>query len=317
MDFVSIDFETSNAFRASACSLGITVVKNSKIVEERYWLIKPDPFIFDSRNIQVHGIREADVINEKEFDELWPQIKPYLEGQLVIAHNASFDISVLRNTLDKYSIEYPVFDYACTLVASRIFYNYLNNFKLSTVNKHLGYKFKHHHASEDASACANILLEISKELNLDNIYDISKLVGFKLGSLGKNSYTPCSKLHIGMTSSKSSTYNGDEINPLFNSDSDYFKGKVVSFTGALSCMERHEAKLLISSLGGIAKDSVTRKTDILITNTPNIDKLDLSQMSSKLRTSVRYNNVYNQNIMFLNEEELESILMGYPASETN
>ncbi|WP_286184109.1 BRCT domain-containing protein [Clostridium sp. CCUG 7971] len=120
-----------------------------------------------------------------------------------------------------------------------------------------------------------------------------------------------------MTSSKSNTYSRDEVNPLFNSDSDYFKGKVVSFTGALSCMERHEAKLLISSLGGIAKDSVTRKTDILITNTPNIYKLDSSQMSSKLKTAVRYNNVYNQNIIFLNEEELESILMGYPACETN
>lgn len=317
MNFVSIDFETSNAFRASACSLGITVVKNSNIVEEKYWLIKPDPFIFDNRNIQVHGIREADVINEKEFDELWPEIKPYLEGQLVVAHNASFDISVLRNTLDKYSIKYPVFDYACTLVASRIFYNYLNNFKLSTVNKHLGYKFKHHHAGEDATACANILLEISKELNLDNIKDISDLVGFKLGCLGEGFYSPCSKLHMGMTSSKSSLYDSNEVNPLFESDSDYFKGKVVSFTGGLGCMDRNEAKLLITSLGGIAKDSVTRKTNILITNTTNIEKLDLSQMSSKLRTAIRYNNVYNQNIMFLNEEELESILMGYPALETN
>lgn len=317
MDFVSIDFETSNAFRASACSLGITVVKNNKIVEEKYWLIKPNPCVFDSRNIQVHGIREADVINESEFDKLWPEIKPYLEGNLVIAHNASFDISVLRNTLDKYNIEYPVFDYCCTLVASRIFYNYLNNFKLSTVNKHLGYKFKHHHAGEDASACANILLEIRKELNLDNISDISNLIGFKLGSLSKSSYTPCSKLHIGMTSSKISMYSPNEVNPLFESNSDYFKEKVVSFTGSLSSMERHEAKNLISSLGGIPKDSVTRKTDILITNTPNIEKLNSSQMSSKLRTAIRYNNVYNQNIIFLNEEELESILMGYPAEVNN
>ena len=105
MNFIAIDFETANEKRASACSLGITVVKNNKIIEEKYWLIKPKPFRFESRNIIIHGIREEDVINEKEFDELWPEIKPYLENNLVIAHNASFDFSVLRNTLDLYNLE--------------------------------------------------------------------------------------------------------------------------------------------------------------------------------------------------------------------
>ena len=56
MDFVAIDFETANEKRASACSLGITVVKNNKITEEKYWLIKPCPFRFESRNIMIHGI---------------------------------------------------------------------------------------------------------------------------------------------------------------------------------------------------------------------------------------------------------------------
>ena len=78
MDFVAIDFETANEKRASACSLGITVVKNNKITEEKYWLIKPCPFRFESRNIMIHGIREEDVIDEKEFDKLWPEIKPYI-----------------------------------------------------------------------------------------------------------------------------------------------------------------------------------------------------------------------------------------------
>ena len=41
MDFVAIDFETANEKRNSACSIGLTVVKNNKIVEEKYFLIKP------------------------------------------------------------------------------------------------------------------------------------------------------------------------------------------------------------------------------------------------------------------------------------
>lgn len=78
MDFVAIDFKTTNEKRASVCYLGITVVKNNKITEEKYWLIKPCPFRFESRNIMIHGIREEDVTNEKEFDKLWPEIKPYI-----------------------------------------------------------------------------------------------------------------------------------------------------------------------------------------------------------------------------------------------
>ena len=47
MDFVAIDFKTTNEKRASVCYLGITVVKNNKITEEKYWLIKPCPFRFE------------------------------------------------------------------------------------------------------------------------------------------------------------------------------------------------------------------------------------------------------------------------------
>ena len=115
----------ANASRSSACSIGITVFKDNKPVEEKYWLIRPEPLYFTPINISVHGIREADVINEKTFAELWPDIQPYLEGNLVVAHNASFDFSVLRNTLDLYGIDYPELKYACTMVASKIFYNYL------------------------------------------------------------------------------------------------------------------------------------------------------------------------------------------------
>lgn len=307
MDFVAIDFETANSQRTSACSLGITVIKNNEVVEEKYWLIKPYPFIFDPRNIIIHGIRAEDVINEKEFNEIWDEIKPYLENNLVIAHNASFDFSVLRKTLDLYGLEYPNLSYCCTLVASKIFYRYLNNHKLNTVNKHLDYKFNHHHASEDATAAANILINISKELKLDDINNISSEVGFKLGTLGDNNYSPCSKIFMGKVSQKideESCYNVDD---LFESKSQYFRDKVVVITGALNSMSRPEASKLIANLGGIVKNSVTKKTEILITNVSNIDDLSANQMSNKLRTAMSYKNS-GQKIDIISEDELEKIL---------
>ena len=308
MDFICIDFETANASRSSACSLGITVFKNNEVVEERYWLIKPTPCYFQPINISIHGIREADVINEKDFSELWPEIKPYLEGNLVIAHNASFDFSVLRNTLDQYGIEYPTLNYGCTMVASKIFYNYLPNFKLSTFNKHLGYKFKHHQASEDATAAGNILVNIAKELETDDIEELCDIVGFKLGKLTNNSYSPCSKLRIGMVSNRRLEPIELDNNPLFSSTSDYFKDKAVVFTGPLSSMDRAEATRLIESLGGVVRGSVSRKTDIVITNAKNIDSLTPYQMSTKLRTAVSLiKDGYD--ISIINEDKLNELLL--------
>ncbi|MTL83710.1 DNA polymerase III subunit epsilon, partial [Turicibacter sanguinis] len=40
MNFIAIDFETANEKRDSACSIGLTVVKNNQIIEQKYYLIK-------------------------------------------------------------------------------------------------------------------------------------------------------------------------------------------------------------------------------------------------------------------------------------
>ena len=57
MNFVAIDFETANEKRASACSLGLVVVKNSQIVDKRYYLIKPKELRFAPMNSRPTGNR--------------------------------------------------------------------------------------------------------------------------------------------------------------------------------------------------------------------------------------------------------------------
>ena len=104
MNFVAIDFETANEKRNSPCSIGIVVVKDGKIVDRIYHLIKPKEMRFLPINIGIHGIRPRMVENELEFDKVWEKIKEYFNNSLVIAHNASFDISVLRRTLELYKI---------------------------------------------------------------------------------------------------------------------------------------------------------------------------------------------------------------------
>ncbi|KOR25648.1 exonuclease domain-containing protein [Clostridium sp. L74] len=300
MNFIAIDFETANEKRNSPCSIGIVVVKGSKIIEKVYYLIKPKEMRFMPINIGIHGIRPHMVKDELEFDKVWGKIKHYFQDSLVIAHNASFDMSVLRNTLKLYNIEMPNFQYICTIKLSKNFYNNIDNARLSTVNNFLGYKFQHHDALADAMACGNILLNISKELGSNDINEISKLVGVTLGCLNENGYRPSSaKGRILKRSSRQAPRENKNILESFNLKA--FKDEVVVFTGGLASMTRLEATILVRKLNGMVGSSVTKKTTYLITNAKDIEDLNREEMSNKLKRAVDLKKK-GQNIKFLNEE---------------
>ncbi|KRL02659.1 3'-5' exonuclease [Liquorilactobacillus capillatus] len=174
MDFVSLDFETANYKRNSACSIALTVVRQNRIVDEFYSLINPQA-PFKRRNIQIHGITPEDVANAPTFAELWPHISPlFAPNKLIVAHNATFDCSVLKNTLSSYDIVNPTFLVLDTLKTSRSYFKNFENHKLNTVCDQLKIQLhNHHNALDDSLACANILLY---QLQKFGAADISKFI---------------------------------------------------------------------------------------------------------------------------------------------
>ncbi|WP_283678124.1 3'-5' exonuclease [Lentilactobacillus sp. Marseille-Q4993] len=177
MNFVAMDFETANRKRASACSLALTVVKDNQIADELYSLINPE-VDFDWRNIQVHGIHEADVADAPTFPELWDHINSLFgTNRLVVAHNASFDNSVLRKSLERYGIETPHFLSLDTLRTSKQFYPDLENHKLNTLCDALNITLEHHHnALDDSVACANILIHQQNQFGSEQLMPFVKAI---------------------------------------------------------------------------------------------------------------------------------------------
>ncbi|HQH62332.1 MAG TPA: 3'-5' exonuclease [Clostridiales bacterium] len=159
MDFAAIDFETANSDTASACALGVAVVRGGEIVQIKEWYIKPQPLYFSAFNTAVHGTTAADVADCPTFFELWPEIEPYLAGQFVAAHNAPFDLAVLRALACKYGLNLPAFDAVCSCRLSRKVWRGLENHRLDTVCGHLGIGLNHHNAASDAEGCARIVLQ--------------------------------------------------------------------------------------------------------------------------------------------------------------
>ena len=157
-EWVAIDFETANEQRGSACALGVAVVCDGKIVCHDSTLIRPPELRFEPMNVSVHGITEADVVDAPSFAEAWEDMARHIEGRVIIAHNAGFDLSVLRHSLDACSLPYPETYYFCTVTISRRVWPHLSNHRLDTVSDHIGHQFQHHEAEADAVACAAISL---------------------------------------------------------------------------------------------------------------------------------------------------------------
>lgn len=173
MNFVAIDFETANRDRASACSVGLVRVAGGVIQDSAGWLIKPPQGTYFLRDfIAIHGITPSMVQNEPEFPALWPQMKRFIGNDLLVAHNAAFDMNVLRGLLERYSLVTPELYYLCSLATARRAWTFPSN-KLNDLARELGLVLNHHHADSDAKVCAEIML---KALAAQGCADLAALI---------------------------------------------------------------------------------------------------------------------------------------------
>ncbi|GAA4832471.1 hypothetical protein GCM10023331_17090 [Algivirga pacifica] len=183
MEFVALDFETANRYRSSACQVGLAHFKEWEIIHSSGDLIVPTPAHFEYMNIQVHGILPEHVVDKPNFEDYWPVLHGFLENRLIVAHNASFDISVLKSTLDHYGLPYPNLQYVCTMRLSKKLFPHLENHKLSTVSQAFGIALDHHEAESDSLAAGWILKEVVAQTQAETIEEVLEQCGFRMGKL--------------------------------------------------------------------------------------------------------------------------------------
>lgn len=155
--FTAIDFETAQGKRHSICQIGLVRVEQNVITEKVAFLVRPPDNYYSYYNIQVHGITPEMTRNSPTFDRIWPSIEPYICNQTIVAHNSSFDISCLHQTLAYYRLTVPGFNSHCTY---RIYGQ-----KLNLLCKRYGIELEHHDALSDALACAQLFLLYNRRRN--------------------------------------------------------------------------------------------------------------------------------------------------------
>ena len=155
--FIIFDVETPNYRCNRMSAIGITVLEDGVVTNEFSSLINPETD-FDAFNIRLTGIDEDLVRDAPTFPELWPQIEPLMSSGLLVAHNAVFDLGVLKKCLDYYEIDWkPYARYLCTVQMGRRILPGMSH-KLNTLCDYYGIALNHHQAESDSHACAEILL---------------------------------------------------------------------------------------------------------------------------------------------------------------
>lgn len=157
MKYIVFDVETPNHYNNRMSAIGITTIEDGIISDAFFSYVNPETE-FDRFNTQLTGIDETVVADAPAFPELWRTIEPVMSSGILVAHNASFDLGVLKKCLEHYGIRWKSsVPYCCTvMIGRRLMPDIRHN--LDVMCEYFGICLDHHKADSDARAAAEILL---------------------------------------------------------------------------------------------------------------------------------------------------------------
>lgn len=169
----------------------MVTVKDGIIIDEYYQLIRPKNLYFHPDNIKIHGITEEMVADELTLPEIWQELLPRLQGKQVVAHFAKFDMGVLKSSLNSWKLPLPEFDILCSFLLTKKAFPHLESFGLKSVAESVGFKFQHHHALEDARACATVVTQIMKQCGAQDFEQLAGNYNLELGRMWRGGVRLC------------------------------------------------------------------------------------------------------------------------------
>jgi len=279
MPILAIDFENATSARDSACEIGVTKIDNGVITASRSWLIRPPCWPkFEHYNVRLHGISAKLVANEPTFDEVWKEVQPWFAGRVIIAHNATFDIGVLREMLTVYNIPIPNNLYLCTYRLARKVWPDLGKFGLKTMIRHLNLDLgKQHRAEYDSKACAGVLMHAMSICNVDNVQDLALKTDTSLRTISQFGHDVPANRSREIPIGDPSYFLPDHV----------FFDKTIAFSGTLESMSRAQAWQQVANIGAIIVDKVDSRTDILIIGQHDGKKNGFDGYTGKHRHALR------------------------------
>ncbi|CAH0129162.1 exonuclease domain-containing protein [Microbacterium sp. Bi121] len=182
LDFTAIDFETANSSSASACSVGLVRVRDGRVVATAGWLIRPPVGHdeFQEWNVKIHGIRPQDVEDAATWPEQFDRLCGFAGADVLVAHNAGFDLKVLRTASEVTALDCPPYRSLCSLQVARKVYD-LDSYRLPKAAAAAGFAdFSHHDALADARACAEIVIDSARRVGAADVHALAKALSLRV-----------------------------------------------------------------------------------------------------------------------------------------
>lgn len=168
MEYVAIDFETAATTKDSACAIGLVKFsEDGEAIDAYYSLIRPKNPRFDAVCTAVHGLDPKEIMKAPFLPTLWPDITSFIKDRPLVAHNAPFDMMVLRESAASWALGGIDNDYYCTLSLSRKLWPGKKSYKLTSLAGDFGWEYDAHMALDDALICGRIFSRLCGE----NLYD--------------------------------------------------------------------------------------------------------------------------------------------------
>ena len=185
VDFTAIDFETANSHAASACAVGLVRVRDGAVVDRESWLIRPpeghDAFL--RFNVKIHGITPEMVADAPGWAEQLPRLREFIGDDIAVAHNAGFDMGVIRGACAATVTPTPKLRYLCSVQVSRKTYDLVSH-RLPLAAAAAGFgEFQHHEALADAEACAAIITDAARRHEAADVAALAKAAGLRIQRL--------------------------------------------------------------------------------------------------------------------------------------
>ena len=158
--FAAVDFETATPRRDSACAVGVVVFEDGVVASRQHWLIQPPDNAYAERNTAIHGISAGDTVDAAGFPDVWAQAEGLLRGRLVVMHNSSFDMSVLRDSAERHGVRPEALTVVCTLKVARAMLPRAPSHRLDELAAGYGIAHVHHDAQSDAEAAGGLWLAL-------------------------------------------------------------------------------------------------------------------------------------------------------------
>jgi DNA polymerase-3 subunit epsilon len=193
---VVLDTETTGLFPGlghRVVEIGAVRLENWQAVAEFDQLINPERPM-EAKASSVSGITDFDLLGKPTFAEIEPDLSAFLDGALVVAHNAKFDADFLgmeyfiANQVQLMDSRQPILlnPWLCTLLLARQYFHFGRN-NLGHIARKLGVRMgRAHRALNDVYMTAEILKRMVRQLEKQKM----ETVGDLLYAQGEPIYTP-------------------------------------------------------------------------------------------------------------------------------